>query len=73
MILKSAGDCWDNTVAESFFHSLKVEAIRYEPIMNRDEMRQAVFEYIDVDYNRKRKRSSIGYVRPFNFELKKIA
>lgn len=67
------GDCWDNAVAESFFHSLKVEAIQYEPIMTRAEMRQAVFEYIDIDYNRKRRHSAIGYTSPFNFELKKIA
>ena len=67
------GDCWDNAVAESFFHSLKVEAIQYEPVMTRNEMRQAVFEYIDVDYNRKRRHSAIGYESPFNFELKKIA
>ena len=67
------GDCWNNAVAESFFHSLKVEAIQFEPVMNRAEMRQAVFEYIDVDYNRKRRHSAIGYTSPFNFELKKIA
>ena len=37
-------------------------------IMTRDEMRQAVFEYIDIDYNRKRRHSAIDYVSPFNFE-----
>ena len=67
------GNCWDNAVAESFFHSLKVEAIQYESIMTRNEMRQAVFEYIDIDYNRKRRHSAIGYKSPFNFELKNIA
>lgn len=67
------GNCWDNAVAESFFHSLKVEAIQYEPVMTRKVMRQAVFEYIDVDYNRKRRHSAIGYESPFNFEFKKIA
>lgn len=67
------GNCWDNAVAESFFHSLKVEAIQFEPVMTRAKMRQAVFEYIDVDYNRKRRHSAIGYTSPFNFELKNIA
>ena len=67
------GNCWDNAVAESFFHSLKVEAIQYEPIMNHDEMRTAVFEYIEVDYNRTRRHSANGYVSPFNFEQKKLA
>lgn len=67
------GDCWDNAVAESFFHSLKVESIQYEQVMNRAEMRQAVFEYIDIDYNRKRRHSAKGYISPLNFELKNIA
>ena len=71
--MSKKGDCWDNAVAESFFHSLKVEAIQYEPVRTRDEMRQAVFEYIDVDYNRKRRHSAIGYKSPFNFEMKKVA
>ena len=51
----------------------EVEAIQYEPIMTRDEMRQAIFEYIDVDYNRERRHSAIDYVSPFNFEQKKVA
>ncbi len=46
------GNCWDNACVESLFHSMKVEAIQYEPIMTRDEVRQTVFEYIEVDYNR---------------------
>ncbi len=46
------GDCWDNACVESFFHSLKVEAELHEPMMNRDQMRKAIFEYIEVDYNR---------------------
>ena len=71
--MRRKGNCWDNAVAESFFHSLKVEAIQYEPIMTRNEMRQAIFEYIDIDYNRKRRHSAIGYKSPFNFELKNIA
>jgi transposase InsO family protein len=67
------GNCWDNAVAESFFHSLKVEAIQYEPIMTRDEMRHAVFEYIEVDYNRTRRHSAIGYQSPLHYEQQKVA
>lgn len=65
--------CWDNACAESFFHSLKVEAIQYEPIMDRETMRQTVFEYIEVDYNKTRRHSSLGYLSPENFELKHSA
>ena len=67
------GNCWDNACAESFFHSLKVEAIHGEPIMDRKTMRQAVFEYIEVDYNKTRRHSANGYVSPEAFELKNIA
>ena len=67
------GDCWDNACVESFFHSLKVEAVLYEPMMNRNQMRQTVFEYIEVDYNRTRRHSSLGYLSPVNYELAKVA
>lgn len=67
------GNCWDNACAESFFHSLKVEAIQYEPIMDRETMRQQVFEYIEVDYNKKRRHSTLGYVSPENYERINLA
>ena len=67
------GNCWDNACVESFFHSLKVEAIQYEPIMNREIMRQSVFQYIEVDYNRNRRHSALGYLSPENYELKNSA
>lgn len=67
------GNCWDNACAESFFHSLKVEAIHDEPLKNRAEMREIVFEYIEVDYNRKRRHSAIGYVSPAMYEMKNVA
>jgi len=67
------GNCWDNACAESFFHSLKVEALQDEPIMDRETMRQHVFEYIEVDYNKTRRHSALGYLSPENFELKNSA
>ncbi|GIA20413.1 IS3 family transposase [Vibrio cholerae] len=67
------GNCWDNACVESFFHSMKVEAIQYEPIMTRDEMRQTVFECIEVDYNRTRRHCALGYLSPANFEQQNVA
>jgi len=67
------GNCWDNACVESFFHSLKVEAIHDEPLRNREEMRQAVFEYIEVDYNLTRRHSAIGYLSPMQFEQLNVA
>jgi transposase InsO family protein len=50
-----------------------VEAIQYEPLMDREGMRQAVFEYIEIDYNRNRRHSALGYLSPENFEKQKVA
>lgn len=67
------GNCWDNACAESFFHLLKVEALQDERIMDRETIRQRVFEYIEVDYNKTRRHSALGYLSPENFELKNSA
>ena len=55
------GNYWDNACVESFFHS--VEAIQYEPIMTREQMRQTIFEYIEVDYNLTKRHSALGYLK----------
>jgi transposase InsO family protein len=64
------GDCWDNACAESFFHSLKVELLIGEPLQNREKTREAVFEYIEIDYNRQRRHSANGFVSPDTFEAR---
>ena len=66
-------DCWDNACVESFFHSLKVEAILYEPLLTSEATRQAVFEYIESYYNRVRRHSTLDYVSLEQYELKKVA
>lgn len=63
------GDCWDNAVAESFFATLKRELVDLCDWKTRDEARAAIFEYIEVWYNRERRHSSIGYMSPVNYEL----
>ena len=67
------GNCWDNACVESFFHSMKVEAIQYEPIMSRETMRQHIFEYIEIDYNKKKRHSALGYLSPEIFEQLNVA
>ena len=62
------GDCWDNAVAESFVHTLKVEKIHRYRFKTRDEAKSKIFEYIEMYYNRKRTHSSLGYMSPFNYE-----
>jgi transposase InsO family protein len=67
------GDCYDNAVMESFFHSLKVEELHHQQFDTRDEAQAAVFEYIEMFYNRQRLHSSIGYVSPVEFEERSVA
>lgn len=68
------GNCWDNAVSESFFHTLKVELIHNITFKTREEAKQAIFEYIEVFYNRLRIHSSNGYLSPIDFEqLQKAA
>ncbi|MGQ7250006.1 IS3 family transposase [Halomonas sp. V046] len=71
--MSAKGNCYDNACAESFFHSLKVEAIHGERFDTRGAMRRQVFEYIEVDYNRQRRHSAIGMISPEAFEVRMIA
>ena len=67
--MSGTGNCYDNAVAESFFHSLKVEAIHGVHFPTRRAVTQEVFEYIEVDYNRNRRHSANGFISPQAFEL----
>jgi putative transposase len=64
------GDCWDNAVAESFFATLKKELVNDAVWQTREEARAALFEYIEVWYNRERRHSSIDYLSPADYETK---
>lgn len=61
-------NCWDNAPAESFFHTLKTELVYHCRFQTREQAKQAIFEYIEVFYNRQRKHSTLGYQTPVEFE-----
>jgi transposase InsO family protein len=65
--------CWDNAVAESWFATLKTELIHRRAWRTRAEARQAIFEFIEVFYNRQRLHSSLGYLSPAEYEAQKEA
>jgi putative transposase len=67
--MSKRGDCWDNAVAESFFHTLKTELIYHCDFETRAEARTSIFEYIEVFYNRQRLHSANGYEAPMVFEM----
>jgi transposase InsO family protein len=62
------GDCWDNAVAESFFHSLKTELVHHRTFQTKKEAKQCIFEYIEVFYNRVRLHSANDYRPPVEYE-----
>lgn len=64
------GDCWDNAVSESFFHTMKTELTHHIKFQTRREAYEMIFKYIEVFYNRKRLHSSNGYLSPDDYENK---
>jgi len=66
------GDCWDNAVAESFFHTLKVELVYKYRFRTREEAKRKIFEYVELYYNRRRSHSTIDYLSPFEFERRAV-
>jgi transposase InsO family protein len=70
--MSKKGDCWDNAVAESFFHTLKVELIHRNKFRTRDEAKRKIFEYVEMYYNRKRAHSTLGNMSPFEYERQAV-
>jgi transposase InsO family protein len=62
------GNCWDNAVVESFFDSMKTELDLSERPLPVDQAKSAVFDYIEVFYNRQRLHSALDYQPPVEFE-----
>ena len=71
--MSGKGNCYDNAVQESFFHTLKTELCDHEQYRTRDEARAKVFEFIEVFYNRLRLHSTLGYCSPSEFEAQRLA
>ncbi|WP_444896961.1 IS3 family transposase [Microbulbifer sp. SSSA005] len=71
--MSAKGNCYDNACAETFFRSLKVEVIHGNRFPTRCLMRETVFEYIEIDYNRNRLHSANGYLSPEAFEEQLVA
>jgi putative transposase len=69
--MSGVGNCWDNAVVESLWASLKNELVYQRSFATRQEARDAIFEWIVVWYNRKRRHSSLGYLSPEAFEAQR--
>jgi len=62
------GNCWDNSVAESFFATLEWELIARRDWRSHAEARTDIFAYIETWYNRRRRHSSLAYRSPAQYE-----
>ena len=62
------GNCWDNAVAESFFATLEFELIEQQVFETRGAAKTAIFEFIEVFYNRQRGHQTLGYKTPLQVE-----
>lgn len=66
--MSKKGDCWDNAVAESFFATLKKELVYREHFQTRHEAIEALFDYIEIYYNRQRRHSHNEFLAPASYE-----
>lgn len=62
------GNCYDNAVVESFFHTLKTEHVYFQTFFTKEQARQSVFEFIEVFYNRIRIHSGLDFKSPVRYE-----
>ena len=67
--LRRKGNCWDNSVVESFFGNLKQERVHWENYHTRHEAQQDILDYIVMFYNSKRLHSTLGYCSPVDYEI----
>jgi transposase InsO family protein len=67
--MSGKGNCYDNAVAESFFHTLKTELVYREKYKTRKDAKSGIFQFIEGFYNRIRRHSFLNYLSPNDFEL----
>ena len=67
--MSAKGNCYDNAAMESFFGRFKVSTVKDRIFKDEAEVRDAVFEYIEIFYNRFRKHAALGYRSPIEFSL----
>ena len=66
--MSAAGNCYDNAMMESFFATLKSECTA-KGLATLQQARQALFEFIEIWYNRQRRHSGLGFFSPAQYEL----
>jgi putative transposase len=70
--MSSTRNCYDNAITETFFATLKKELVYLTKFETREKARGEIFRYIEIFYNRKRQHSALGYLSPYEFEMKNL-
>ena len=70
--MSKKGDCWNNAIAESLIHTLKVELMHRMKFKTREEAKRKIFEYVEMYYNTRRAHSTLGYLSAFEFEKRSL-
>jgi transposase InsO family protein len=70
--MSAKGNCYDNAVSESFFHTLKTELIYHTTFETKAQARMTIFSFIEIWYNRKRLHFYLDYMSPVEFEQKML-
>jgi putative transposase len=64
------GDCYDNAMMESFWSSMQIELLNRKKWRTRLDLANAIFDYIEIFYNRQRRHSQLEYLSPVEHELR---
>ena len=64
----SVGDCYDNAMAQSFFATVECELLSHSSFPTHADARAALFDFIEIFYNRQRRHSALGSLSPDAFE-----
>jgi putative transposase len=64
----SIADCYDNAMIESFWSRMQVELLNRKHWRTRIELANAIFEYLEIWHNRRRRHSALGWLSPLEFE-----
>ena len=71
--MSAKGNCYDNAAMESFWATLKTDLRINKPYQTKEEARRAIFDYIEVFYNRRRIHSALGDLSPLDYEQQCVA
>ncbi|OTA18843.1 transposase [Xenorhabdus beddingii] len=67
--MSGKGCCYGNVMMENCYHTLKTELMRGNAFASREQAMNAIFDYIEVFYNHRRKHSTLGYLTPVDYEM----